>query len=195
MTKTAAKRAILRVHPERAAPDELHDILASGLVAHVAVAEASGPVVIPMTYHFDRSTPDALYLHGATFGRLAPLLASGTRVCVTVTMLDGLVLSKTAKYHSVNYRSAVCFGRSREICDRDEKRRIGDDLIARYHPGRAPVRDYQVQPDAHVDATVWIAVDIEEASAKVRRGGPKGPGDDDPNVPGTAGLIEFNPHR
>ncbi|MFN8570460.1 MAG: pyridoxamine 5'-phosphate oxidase family protein [Gemmatimonadaceae bacterium] len=195
MPRNAPSRTTFHIHPERSAPDELQDILATGLVAHVGIAEATGPVVIPMTYHYDRARPDTIYLHGATFGRLAPLLAAGARVCVTVTMLDGLVLSKTAKYHSVNYRSAVCFGQSHELTDRDEKRRIGDALVARYHPGRTAGVDFQVQPDAHVDATTWIAVAIEEASAKIRRGGPKGPGDDDPTVPGTAGLIEFHPHR
>ncbi len=195
MPHSDTSRTTFHIHPERSAPDELHDILATGLVAHVGIAEDQGPAVIPMTYHFDREHPDTIYLHGATFGRLAPLLASGARVCVTVTMVDGLVLSKTAKYHSVNYRSAVCFGGTREVTDREEKRRIGDALIARYHPGRTAGVDYQVQPDAHVDATTWIAVEVQEASAKVRRGGPKGPGDADPTTPGSAGLIEFYPHR
>lgn len=195
MPEYTKSHATLRVHPERESPEELQTILLEGLVAHVAIVDDGVPVVIPMTYHYEQANPNTIYVHGATFGRLAPVLAAGAKACVTVTMLDGLVFSKTAKYHSMNYRSAVCFGSTREVTDRDEKRRLGDALIARYHPGRTAGRDFGIQPDPHVDATVWAAIDITYATAKVRRGGPKGPGDGDPAVPGTSGVIEFNPHR
>ena len=65
-------------------------------------------------------------------------------------------------------------------------------MIARYHPGRTAGREYEAIPDAHLTATSFIAVDIEDWSAKVRTGGPKGPRDDDPDAPGTAGVLPLS---
>lgn len=188
-------RTRVRVHPERAAPDELHAILSAGLVAHVAIADEGGPVVIPMTYHYEPGEPATVYVHGGHHSRLLQYAASGKPLCVTVTLVDGLVYSKTALYHSVNYRSAVCFGSARPVSERDEQRRVSEGLIARYFPGRTAGRGYDPIPDAHLDATSFMAIAIIEASAKVRRGGPKGPTDNDPEAPGTAGVVVFDHSR
>lgn len=192
---TAPDRARVRIHPERSAPQEVVAILRDGLVANVAITDEAGPVVIPMTYHFDPGQPQRLYIHGAHHSRLMRQVASGAPVCVSVTLVDGLVYSKSALYHSVNYRSAICFGTARVVHDRDEQRRVSDGLVSRYFPGRTAGVDYAEVPDAHLDATTFLAIEIEEASAKVRRGGPKGPHDHDPAAPGTAGILHFDPPR
>lgn len=190
-----SERTRVRIHPERAAPDEMSAILASGLVAHLAIADEEGPVVIPMTYHFEPGEPGIIYVHGAHHSRLLKHAASGKPLCVTVTMVDGLVYSRTALYHSVNYRSAVCFGTARVVSARDEQRRASEGLIARYFPDRTAGRDYDPIPDAHLDGTAFVAIAIADGSAKVRRGGPKGPRDNDPDAPGTAGVVVFEPSR
>lgn len=186
----ATTRATLHQHRERGVPDEAPAILAAGIVAHVGIADEQGPVVIPMTYHFDPATPGALYLHGAHNSRLMQAAASGAPVCVTVTLVDGLVYSKTALNHSVNYRSVVAFCHAaRTQPDDEQKRRVLDAMIGRYWPGRGPNAGYAPAPDVHLNATAFVALDIDALSAKMRTGGPKGPGDDDPTVPGTAGVT------
>lgn len=184
-------RASLRQHAERGVPDEAAEILACGLVAHVGFVEQGQAVVIPMTYHFDPLEPGELYLHGNHSSRLLSHLAAGASVCVTVTLVDGLVYSKTALYHSVNYRSVVAFARGAPAPALERQRELLHSMVARYFPGRTLGRDYQPVPDAHLDATAFVALAIEEMSAKARRGGPKGPGDHDPAVTGTAGVLEL----
>ena len=183
-------RTALRVHPERAAPSEVDAILSAGIVAHVGLVDSRGPIVIPMIYHYVAGDPAKLYLHGAPHSSLIAAASAGAPMCATITLLDGLVYSRTALYHSVNYRSVVCFGRG-AIASDDERRRVLDAMIPRYFPSRTAGRDYDPMPNAHVQATVVIAMTVDEASAKVRRGGPKGPRDADPTAPGTAGLIDF----
>jgi nitroimidazol reductase NimA-like FMN-containing flavoprotein (pyridoxamine 5'-phosphate oxidase superfamily) len=186
---TPPPRATIRVHPEREVPEEAPEILAAGVVAHVGFEAEGQPYVIPMTYHYDPANPRRIFLHGAHLSRLMAHLATGAPVCVTVTLTDGLVYSRTALYHSVNYRSIVCFGRAGEAPDAGRQRMLLDAMIGRYFPGRTPGRDYEPAPDAHLEATAFIALDIEEWSAKARRGGPKGPRDSDPLAAGTAGVV------
>jgi uncharacterized protein len=186
-------RAQLTEHKERAAADA-SAMLAEGLVAHVGIADADGPVVIPMTYHFDPATPGELYLHGAHHSRLMQAVASGERVCVTVTMVDALVYSKSGFNHSANYRSVVCFCRAAaEQPDRERQRSLLQGMIGRYFPGRAVGPDYAPIPDKHLDVTEFVALAIDAISAKRRTGRANGPGDDDPAVPGTAGVVELRP--
>jgi nitroimidazol reductase NimA-like FMN-containing flavoprotein (pyridoxamine 5'-phosphate oxidase superfamily) len=184
-------RTSLRVHPERAVPDEAPAILAAGLVAHVGFMVDGQPYVIPMSYHFDPAEPGRLYLHGPHAGRLMTVLREGTPVCITVTLLDGLVYSRTALYHSMNYRSVVGFGRAGETPSPEIRATLLEAMIGRYFPGRTAGRDYASAPAEHLDATAFIAVEIEEWSAKARRGGPKGPRDADPIAPGTAGVVQL----
>jgi len=183
------------VHPERAQPEGVAGILRDGLVAHVAIADAEGPVVIPMTYWVDPGQPSTVYIHGAHHSRLLAHTASGAPLCVSVTLVDGLVYSRTALYHSVNYRSAVCFGRARLVVDRQEQLRVSEGMVERYFPGRTAGVDYVPVTEAHLGATAFVAIDIVEASAKVRQGGPKGPQDHDPSAPGSAGVLHFDPPR
>jgi len=189
---TTTDRTALRQHKERAANDDAPAFLAAGIVAHVGVADDQGPIVIPMTYHFDPATPELLYLHGAHSSRLLAAVASGAPVCVSVTIADGLVYSKTALNHSVNYRSVVAFCRAApQQPSLEESRAILQGMISRYWPGRTAGVDYEVTPDKVLNATNLIALHIDAMSAKQRTGGSMGPGDDDATVPGTAGITEL----
>lgn len=183
-------RAMLRVHSDRGVPDEAAAILADGPVAHVAFAVDGQPFLIPMSYHFELARPTRVYLHGAHHSRLMRHLATRAPVCIGVTLVDGLVFSRTALYHSMNYRSAVVFGRAVAPPPEDEQRALLHAMVARYHPGRTAGRDYEAVPDVHLAATAFVAIEIEEWTAKARRGGPQGPRDDDPSASGTAGVID-----
>ena len=131
---TPPARTTVRVHPERSVPEEAPGILSAGVVAHVGFEVEGQPYVIPMTYHYDPAEPRRLYLHGAHMSRLMSHLATGAAVCVTVTLTDGLVYSRTALYHSVNYRSIVCFGRAAETPDGKRQGELLEAMIARYFP-------------------------------------------------------------
>ena len=192
MDEGVSPKVQLRSHAERAVPDEAAEILAVGLVAHVGFVDGGQPFVIPMTYHFDPANPRMLYLHGSHQGRLMRHLATGAPVCLSVTLVDGLVYSRTALFHSVNYRSVVCFARAAPMPDRAAQRSILEAMIARYFRGRTAGRDYESPPVEHLDATAFIALEIEAWSAKARRGGPKGPRDGDPEAPGTAGVVPLH---
>ena len=182
--------ATIRAHPERDRTDEAPQILAKGVVAHVAFVEGGRPVVIPMTYQFSADEPQLLYLHGGRNGRLMKHLATGAPVSVAVTIADGLVYSKTALDHSVNYRSVVLFARAAATQpDIAGRRRILDAMIARYFPGRTAGVDYERASDAHLEATALVALEIKEWSAKMREGGPNGEADRDPARLGTAGVV------
>jgi nitroimidazol reductase NimA-like FMN-containing flavoprotein (pyridoxamine 5'-phosphate oxidase superfamily) len=157
----------------------------------VGFVQDGEPFVIPMTYHFEPERPEHLYLHGAHHSRLMQHLGSGAPVCVTITLVDGLVHSRTALFHSVNYRSVAVFGRAAAAPPREDQRRLLEGMVARYWPGRTAGRDYDPIPNDHLESTAFIALQIEELSAKIRTGGPKGPRDNDPAAPGTAGVTEL----
>jgi nitroimidazol reductase NimA-like FMN-containing flavoprotein (pyridoxamine 5'-phosphate oxidase superfamily) len=182
--------AIIRAHPERDRTSDAPRILSQGIVAHVGFVDAGRPVVIPMTYQVSAEEPRRLYLHGGVHGRLMQHLATGAPVCVTVTMVDGLVYSRTALDHSVNYRSVVMFARAAQRQpDEAERGRVLEAMIARYFPGRTAGVHYEAPTEAHLKATAMVALEIEEWSAKVREGGPNGPADGDDARPGTAGVV------
>lgn len=167
----------IRQHPERSAAEQAAQILAVGHVAHVGFEQDGQPFILPFSYHFDPAEPEMLYLHGARGSRTMQALAGGARVCVTVTELDGLVYSRNALNHSMNYRSVVCFGRAQAVESLEEKDRILAGMIARYFPGRTAPRDYQAPAQKDLAATQLLAVKIDEWSAKARRGPSTGPRD------------------
>lgn len=189
---TRAKRAVLKRHAEREVPGEAAEILLAGKVAHLGFVQDGQPFVIPLTYQYDNATPDRLYLHGSHASRALRHLSSGAPVCVTVTLLDGLVYSRTAQDHSMNYRSVVLFGTARPVTDNNEKARIFTEMIGRYHPGRTAGREYESATPAQLKATQVVEVIIEDMSAKARRGGPRGQLDEDPAAPGTCGVLSMD---
>jgi uncharacterized protein len=182
-------RTEIRRPPERALPEEASEILAAGTVAHVGFCEGDQPYVIPLVYHYDPGRPDRLYLHGSRGSRTQKRLARGIPVCVTVTLVDGLVASKDAQFHSANYRSVVCFGRARELPE-TERRAMFERMTERYFRGRTVDVDYAPATSKELLATSVVEIEIEDWSAKARRGGPKGPRDDDPEAPGSAGVFD-----
>lgn len=177
-------------HPERAVPERWQEFLAHGRVAHVGFAVDGQPYVVPMLYQYSADQPDRIYLHGGLTSRILQQLAEGVPVCVTVTELDGLVYSRDAKYHSANYRSVMCFGRGRIFEDEAAKRVMFEAMTQRYFPGREAGRDYTPAPPSHLTTTAVVEVAIEQHSAKMREGGPKGPRDNDPTAPGTCGVAD-----
>jgi len=179
------ERSRVRRLPERARREraEVHAILDEGLVCHVGFASEQGPVVIPTLYARDG---ERLYLHGSPASRMLRSLARGIPVCITVTHVDGLVLARSAFHHSMNYRSAVVFGTAKEVNDLEEKRRALRRIVEHVVPGRTP--DTRAPNEFEEKFTRVLAVEIEEASAKLRSGGPK---DDeaDLSLPHWAGVI------
>ena len=192
MVTRERSRTQIRRHPERAVPEELASILLTGTVAHVGFSDDAGPIVIPQLYGFSAERPDRIVLHGSRASRLMRVLAAGEPVCVTVTLLDGLVFSRSAKFHSANYRSAVCFGRAVEITDPTVKERMLAEMTARYFAGRTSGVDYSPPTLGELDEITVVEVIVEESSAKARRGGPKGPDDDRASeASGSYGVIDY----
>jgi hypothetical protein len=182
---TDAERSRVRRLPERGSRERalVHAILDEGMLCHVGIATERGPVVIPTLYARDG---ERLYLHGSPASRLLRSLARGIPICLTVTHVDALVLARSAFHHSMNYRSVVLFGTAREVEDLEEKRRALRLLVEHIVPGRSGETR---GPNAFEETyTRVLAVEIEEASAKVRAGGPK---DDDADLalPHWAGVI------
>jgi nitroimidazol reductase NimA-like FMN-containing flavoprotein (pyridoxamine 5'-phosphate oxidase superfamily) len=126
-----------------------------------------GPVVIPTAYGRDG---DRLYLHGASANATLRAAVTGP-ICVTVTLVDGLVLARSAFHHSINYRSVVIYGVGEEVADPDEKRQALAVLVEHLVPGRGS--EARQPSTAEVRATRVVRVSLDEASAKVRTGGPK----------------------
>jgi nitroimidazol reductase NimA-like FMN-containing flavoprotein (pyridoxamine 5'-phosphate oxidase superfamily) len=180
------ERTRIRTHPERAVPEEAEAILAAGLLAHVGFVVDGQPVVIPMTYHYDDGK---LYIHGSRGGRLPRTLRDGAPVCVEVSLLDGLVASRHALYHSMNYRSAIAFGRARSIADAAEKTAVFERMTRRYFPGRTMGVDYHPPTAADLKITDLLEITVDELNAKQRSGPPKGPEDADPDAFGTCGVF------
>ena len=184
-------RTKLRRHPERARFDraELNAILDAGWIAHVGFhlgddVPGRAPFVIPTSYV---RIDDTLYVHGAVANRMLHAAApDGIEVCVTVTLLDGLVLARSTFHHSMNYRSAVILGRGRLVLDVDQKARVMAALVDRLIPGRANVARAPTPRELH--QTAVMAVPLDEASVKVRTGQPV---DDEADVgwPAWAGVI------
>lgn len=179
----------IRQHPERAVLDRAEEFLAQGHIAHIGFEQEGRPYVIPMLYHYSTARRDRLYVHGGLTSRMIQHLATGVPLCATVTMMDGLVYSRDARYHSANYRSVMCFGRAKLLDDDAEKQAIFQEMTTRYFPGRTAGRDYAAAPKAHLDATPVLEIVIETMSAKMREGGPKGPHDNDDHALGTCGVL------
>ena len=175
----------MRRLPERGSYDRAaaHAVLDEGLVAHVGIATDDGPVVIPMLYGRDG---DRLLLHGSPASRLLRGGARGTQMCVTVTLVDGLVLARSAFHHSMNYRSVVVFGRATPVDDLTERRAALDVLVEHIVPGR--LADARVPNDKELRGTLVLALPLDECSVKVRTGGPLDDAED-MDLPVWAGVV------
>jgi nitroimidazol reductase NimA-like FMN-containing flavoprotein (pyridoxamine 5'-phosphate oxidase superfamily) len=172
---------------ERARYDHatVHGILDEALICHVGFVGADGPVVLPTTH---ARLGETLYLHGSTGS--GPMLAAGSSgglpVCVTATLVDGVVFARSALHHSMEFRSVVALGNARLVQDREEKLRAFAALLDHVAPGRST--DTRSPNARELAATAVLALDLAEVSAKVRTGGPV----DDPEdteLPHWAGVL------
>ncbi len=162
---SATERTRLRRHSERGSEDrqDLYAVLDAGRICHLGVIIDGSPRVVPTGYGRDG---DTLYLHGST----GATSLQGTEVCVTVTHLDALVLARSTFHHSMNYRSAMIFGRPRLVTDPAEKLSGLRALVENLAPGRW---DLARRPDRkELAATALLALPLTEASVKVRQGPP-----------------------
>lgn len=162
-------RTELRQLAERGShdPQVIYSILDAGRVAHVGITADCQPLVIPMIYGRNGKM---LYLHGSAVSRLQTRLSSGISACLAVTVLDGLVLARSAFHHALNYRSVIAFGTARSISEPAKKASalytISEHMIAgRWTDVRGPSR-------AELETTSIVEFSIEDASAKVRQGPP-----------------------
>lgn len=162
-------RTTVRRLPKRGShdPETIYSILDAGFLAHVGFSVDGQPFVIPTLYG---RKDDMLYLHGSAASRMMRELDKGVPVCVTVTLVDGLVLARSAFHHSMNYRSVVVFGTARAIEDaarkNDALRVVSEQVIqGRWNDVRGP-------SEKELKATTVLEFAIEEASAKIRTGPP-----------------------
>jgi nitroimidazol reductase NimA-like FMN-containing flavoprotein (pyridoxamine 5'-phosphate oxidase superfamily) len=165
-----SERVRLRRKRERGSYDRatIDAILDEALIAHVGIADEHGqPFVIP-TLH--ARSGDVVYCHGSTASRTLRMLAAGAPACLTVTLIDGLVLARAAMHHSANYRSAVLIGRATLVEDLDEKLAALRAVVEHIVPGRWD--DIRAPNENELKATSVLAIPIDEASAKVRSGDP-----------------------
>jgi nitroimidazol reductase NimA-like FMN-containing flavoprotein (pyridoxamine 5'-phosphate oxidase superfamily) len=162
-------RTTLRRLPKRGSfeRETVYGILDEGFVCHVGFVVEGQPFVIPTAYG---RAGDVLYLHGARASRMQKALAAGAEVCVTVTLVDGLVLARSAFHHSINYRSVVVFGRTRVVESEGEKNAALEAFTEHVMPGRWA--DVRWPTPQELAATTVLAIQLSEASAKVRTGPP-----------------------
>jgi uncharacterized protein len=163
------ERSIVKRLPARGVYDRgvIHQILDAGLVCHLGFVVDGQPFVIPTTHV---RIGETLYVHGSPASRMLQTLEQGVPACVTVTLVDGLVLARSAFHHSINYRSVVVFGTGMLVSDPEEKRAVLEALTNHLIPGRwEEIR----QPNSQeLKRTLVLAIPIEEASAKIRVGPP-----------------------
>lgn len=160
--RTRLKRLPKRGIYER---ETINSILDEALVCHVGFAYWDQPYVIPTLHVRDG---DRLYVHGSAASRMLNTAATELPVCVTVTLIDGLVLARSAFHHSVNYRSVVMLGNAARVDDREAKLGVLRALVEKITPGRWAYT--RTPTDKELAATMVLQLPIEEASAKVRTG-------------------------
>lgn len=177
--RTRVRRLAERGRYDRAT---IHEVLDEAYIAHVGFVVDAEPRVLPMTYG---RIGDVLYLHGAA-GNAMLRASSGAEVCVTVTLLDGLVLARSAFHHSMNHRSVVLLGTATKVDDDAEKRRALDAVVEHVAPGRSLMA--RPTSDAELRKTLVLRLPIEEGSAKVRTGGPVDE-PEDMDLPVWAGVV------
>ena len=164
-------------------PSFRNEILDEGLLCHVAFVADNQPFQIPTAYC---RVDDTIYLHGSVGSHFFMRMAEGIPVCVSVTLLDGLVLARSVFNHSMNYRSVIVFGKTRLVSDPEERWMAAEKFTEHVLPGRW--NDARQPTESEMKKTMFIAVPIEEASVKFRD---HGVGDDpeDMHLPVWAGVL------
>ena len=185
ISESPSARIKVKRIPERGSYDRevAYAILDEGFICHLGFVQDGHPFVIPTGYGRER---DQLYIHGSAASRMLRALDSGVPLCVTVTLLDGLVLARSIFHHSMNYRSVVVLGTAHAVRDREEKLRALHLLSEHMIPGRWE----HVRPpnEQELKATLVLKLPIEEFSVKTRSG-PPGDDEADVSLPIWAGVL------
>jgi nitroimidazol reductase NimA-like FMN-containing flavoprotein (pyridoxamine 5'-phosphate oxidase superfamily) len=179
-TRTTLKRL-----PRRGTYDRelINQILDEGFICHVGFVAEGQPFVIPTGY---ARASDQLFIHGSQASRMLRTVGQGIEVCVTVTLVDGLVLARSAFHHSMNYRSVVVFGRATVVDDRKEKLEALLALSEHMIPGRWA--DVRKPNERELQSTTVLSLPLTEASAKIRTGPPLDD-EEDYDLPIWAGVV------
>ena len=167
--------------------DTIDRIIDEALICHVAWTDEDGRARVLPT--IQARVDDTLYLHGSRAARAWRAVAGGAEVCVAATIVDGLVLARSAFHHSMNYRSVVLYGRAREVTEPDELLTAARAITRHVLPGRED--EARMPDDGEFKQTILFAIPIEEASAKVRTGPPKDD-DEDVQLPIWAGVLPLS---
>lgn len=185
---TPTERTQVRRLPSRGAYDSetIFRILDEGFLCHVGFVADGQPFVIPTGY---ARSGDTLYIHGSAASRMLRTLAGGVQVCVTVTLLDGLVLARSAFHHSMNYRSVVILGHAVPVEEREGKMKALELFTEHVVCGRWS--DVRPPTDSELKATTVLALPLSEASAKIRTGPPKDD-EEDYQLPIWAGVVPLS---
>jgi nitroimidazol reductase NimA-like FMN-containing flavoprotein (pyridoxamine 5'-phosphate oxidase superfamily) len=164
-----SERTTVKRMPHRAVYDRdvINAILDEGLLCHLGFTIDSQPYVLPTIYARDG---ERILIHGSAASRMLRSMRSGIPACATVTLVDGLVLARSAYHHSMNYRSVVILGKATEICDRPGKLAAMRTIVNHVVPGRWD--DVRAPSEAEIRATIVLWLPLNEASAKVRTGPP-----------------------
>jgi nitroimidazol reductase NimA-like FMN-containing flavoprotein (pyridoxamine 5'-phosphate oxidase superfamily) len=162
--KTRVRRLPKRGNYDR---ETINAILDEAFICHVGFVVEGQPYVIPTGF---ARVGEQVYIHGSSASRMLRSLSAGIDVCVTVTLVDGLVLARSAFHHSINYRSVVILGNAEPVSDAEEKYKALEALTEHIVPGRWP--DVRWPNDLELKATTVLKLPIQEASAKIRAGGP-----------------------
>lgn len=168
-TITLTERTRLRRLPRRGAFDRetVYSILDEAFICHIGFTVDGQPYVIPTAFG---RIGDDLYIHGSSASRMLRTLSGGVEMCFTTTLVDGLVVARSAFHHSINYRSVVVLGTGTPINDQEEKSRALEAITDHIVPGRWA--DVRWPTDLELKATSVLKLPIDEASAKIRTGPP-----------------------
>ncbi|QLK49065.1 pyridoxamine 5'-phosphate oxidase family protein [Vibrio owensii] len=173
------------VHKAVSDVNKLHAIIDESLIAHVAITNESGPVVIPMlAWRVD----DYVYIHGANNSRLLRSLKQGVQTCLTFTLFDGWVLARSAFHHSAHYRSAVVFGQFEMVDCNQEKDRLLNHFIEQISPGRT--EEVRLSNEKELKATMLLRIPLTEASVKISNFGVNDDAED-MDIPVWAGVLPY----
>ncbi|RSC39534.1 pyridoxamine 5'-phosphate oxidase family protein [Burkholderia cenocepacia] len=188
---SSTSRTTIRRLPELASHDRtmLHHIVDDAYVCHIAFGDGQNTHCIP-TAHWRRG--DALYIHGSNGSRMIKALSAGAQACVAMTLLDGLVLARSAFNHSMNYRSAVIYGQFDVIDSSAEKRAALDALMDKIAPGRK----HEARPgnSKELDATRVLRISMAEAAVKISDSLPSDK-DEDLGLAVWAGILPLKTTR
>ena len=174
-TYETTERTRLRRHAERGTYDRdvVHAILDEAPIAHVGVVTSAGPMVLPMAF---ARIDESIYLHGAAANALLRAIADGAPCCITVTLLDGLVLARSEFHHSMNFRCVVIQGVGERVVDAAEKVAMSAALVDHIAPGRSSAT--RSPTEIELRSTIAVRIPLVEVSAKVRTGPPIDDADD-----------------